>query len=73
MAEEKAKEHIKDLRNQVRLYRQSASFYREQFSKEQDSKNVLRHAIDTFTCHHPEHTTEIEALIEYWESMKKSH
>lgn len=68
MTEEKAKERIKALRNQVRLYRQSLSFYRDQFNEERDIKNVLRRTIDTFTDRHPEHTAEIKELIEYWES-----
>lgn len=73
MTEEKAKERIfKALREQVRLYRQSASFCRDQFSKEQDINNVLRHTIDTFAGRHPEHAAEIKELIEYWESTLKS-
>lgn len=71
MTEEKAKERIKDLRNQVRLYRQSLSFYRDQFNEARDIRNVLRSAIDIFTARHPEHAEEIKELIQYSEELNE--
>ena len=68
MTEEKAKERIRDLEKQVRLYRQALRYYRDQLNEAEDIGNVLVSAIDTFTDRHPEHAEEIKELIDYWES-----
>ena len=68
MTEEKAKERIKALEKQLRLYRQALRFYRDQFNEARDIGNVLCSAIDTFTDRHPEHAAELKELIDYSES-----
>lgn len=71
MTEEKAKERIKALEKQVRLYRGALEYYRDQFNEARDIGNVLCSAIDTFTERHPEHAAEIKGLIEYWENHQE--
>lgn len=71
MTEEKAKERIKALEKQVRLYREALEYYRDQFNEARDIGNVLCSAIDTFTERHPEHAAEIKELIEYWENHQE--
>ncbi len=68
MTEEKAKERIKALEKQVRLYRGALRFYRDQLNEARDEAGVLSCAIDRFTYHHPEYAEEIKALIDYEES-----
>lgn len=71
MTEEKAKERIKALEKQMRLYREALRYYRDQLSEANDIGNVLCSAIDTFTDRHPEHAAEIKELIEHWENHQE--
>lgn len=64
MTEEKAKERIKALEKQVRLYRGALRFYRDQLNEARDEAGVLSCAIDRFTYHHPEYAEEIKELID---------
>lgn len=64
MTEEKAKERIKSLEKQVRLYRGALENYRDQLNEARDEAGVLSCAIDRFTYYHPEYAEEIKALID---------
>lgn len=64
MTEEKAKERIKSLEKQVRLYRGALENYRDLLNEARDEAGVLSCAIDRFTYYHPEYAEEIKALID---------
>lgn len=64
MTEEKAKERIKALEKQVRLYREAIRYYRDELNEARDEAGVLSCAIDRFTYYHPEYAEEIKALID---------
>lgn len=64
MTEEKAKERIKSLEKQVRLYRGALENYRDLLNEARGEAGVLSCAIDRFTYYHPEYAEEILALID---------
>lgn len=64
MTEEKAKERIKSLEKQVRLYRGALENYRDLLNEARNEAGVLSCAIDRFTYYHPEYAEEIKALID---------
>lgn len=64
MTEEKAKERIKALEKQVRLYREALEYYRDLLNEARGEAGVLSCAIDRFTYYHPEYAEEIKALID---------
>lgn len=64
MTEEKAKERIKSLEKQVRLYRGALENYRDLLNEARNEAGVLSCAIDRFTYYHPEYAEEIKELID---------
>lgn len=71
MTEENAKERIKALEKQVRLYREALQYYREQLNEARGEAGVLSCAIDRFTYYHPEYAEEIKALIDDVENYQE--
>lgn len=71
MTEEKAKECIKALEKQVRLYRGALEYYRDLLNEARDEAGVLSCAIDRFTYYHPEYAEEIKALIDDVENYQE--
>lgn len=71
MTEEKAKERIKSLEKQVRLYRGALENYRDLLNEARNEAGVLSCAIDRFTYYHPEYAEEIKELIDDVESYQE--
>ena len=58
---------IKDT-DEVRLYGEMLSYYRDRLNEANDIGDVLCYTLDKFTDRHPEYAAEIEALIDYREN-----